>query len=116
VTAGHKSASSCLLSFARVGEACDIEDCDEYKAVAKSIIETKPSKPLVLTVELVQIHKHAKVKIMSFLPVQIQFNHHEQKRSRGDDSPESSGNEEDDEDAVCDIFDGEHNNTNYMHM
>jgi hypothetical protein len=89
-----------LLLF-RVGEACDIEDYDEYKAVVKSILEAKPSKPIVLIVELVQIQKHGKVNLYRFLSIHIRFNHHEQKRSRGDDSPESSGSDEVDDDPVC---------------
>jgi hypothetical protein len=50
----------------RVGEACDIEDYDEYKAVVKGILETKPSKPLNLTIELAQIHKYGKVNCVVF--------------------------------------------------
>lgn len=64
---GKESASSYLLLLFRVGEACDIEDYDKYKAIVKSILEAKPSKPIVLTIELVQIQKHGKVKLCHFL-------------------------------------------------
>jgi len=51
-----------------MGEACNIEDYKEYKGVVKSILKTKPSKPISLIIELVQIQKHSKVNYIAFSP------------------------------------------------
>jgi hypothetical protein len=62
------------LFLFRVGEACDVEDYDEYRAIVLNILKMKPTKPISVVVELLQIQKHCKVSGDVSLPAK-QYNH-----------------------------------------
>ncbi|KAG5650603.1 hypothetical protein H0H81_011694, partial [Sphagnurus paluster] len=53
---------------AKVSEACDIENFAEFKKIVKRVIESKPSKLLVVTVYAAQVEKGAKKRSAADTP------------------------------------------------
>ncbi|KAF8064884.1 hypothetical protein FPV67DRAFT_159076 [Lyophyllum atratum] len=76
-TPNHTFAFKIQIPPEKVGEARDVEEYGEYDTLAREILEAKPNKAINITIELAQIQKHGK------------------KKSKGADSPESSGSEDD---------------------
>jgi hypothetical protein len=67
----------------RVGEACNIEDYEEYRVLIRNMLKTKPRKPVSIIVELTQIQKHCKVSdVFLSLPEMTFITYHYPEKSK----------------------------------